>query len=43
MSIKGTQRDPLGKDPLGSIENGTLYTANQPEEPVPLILMPEKG
>ena len=32
MSIKGTQRDPLGKDPLGSIENGTLYTANQPEE-----------
>ena len=31
-SIKGTQRDPLGKDPLGSIENGTLYTANQPEE-----------
>ena len=32
VSIKGTQRDPLGKDPLGSIENGTLYTANQPEE-----------
>jgi hypothetical protein len=31
-SIKGTQRDPLGKDPLGSVENGTLYTANQPEE-----------
>jgi hypothetical protein len=31
-SIKGTQRDPLGKDPLGSIENGTLYTANQPDE-----------
>ena len=32
VSIKGTQRDPLGKDPLGSVENGTLYTANQPEE-----------
>jgi hypothetical protein len=31
-SIKGTQRDPLGKDPLGSIENGTLYTANIPDE-----------
>jgi hypothetical protein len=31
-SIKGTQRDPLGKDPLGSAENGALYTANQPEE-----------
>ena len=31
-SIKGTQRDPLGKDPLGSKENGQLYTANQPEE-----------
>ena len=32
VSIKGTQRDPLGKDPLGSIENGTLYTANIPDE-----------
>jgi hypothetical protein len=31
-SIINTQKDPLGKDRLGSIENGTLYTANQPEE-----------
>ena len=31
-SIVGTQRDPLGKDRLGSKENSTLYTANQPEE-----------
>ena len=31
-SIVGTQKDPLGKDRLGSKENGTLYTANQPEE-----------
>ena len=31
-SIIGTQRDPLGKDRLGSIENGTLYTANIPDE-----------
>ena len=31
-SIVGTQRDPLGKDRLGSIENGTLYTANIPDE-----------
>ena len=31
-SIVGTQKDPLGKDRLGSVENGTLYTANQPEE-----------
>ena len=31
-SIVGTQKDPLGKDRLGSTENGTLYTANQPEE-----------
>ncbi len=32
MTIVGTQKDPLGKDRLGSKENGTLYTANQPEE-----------
>jgi hypothetical protein len=31
-SIVGTQKRAFGKDPLGSIENGTLYTANQPEE-----------
>ena len=31
-SIVGTQKDPLGKDRLGSIENGSLYTANAPEE-----------
>ena len=31
-SIVGTQDDPLGKDRLGSIENGTLYTANIPDE-----------
>jgi hypothetical protein len=31
-SIVGTQQRALGKDPLGSTENGTLYTANQPEE-----------
>jgi len=31
-SIVGTQRDPLGKDRLGSTEIGTLYTANKPEE-----------
>jgi hypothetical protein len=31
-SIVGTQNDPLGKDRIGSIENSTLYTANQPEE-----------
>jgi hypothetical protein len=31
-SIVGTQNDPLGKDRLGSEENGTLYTANKPEE-----------
>ena len=31
-SIVGTQQDPLGKDRLGAGENGTLYTANQPEE-----------
>jgi hypothetical protein len=31
-SIVGTQRDPLGKDRLGSKENSTLYTANKPEE-----------
>ena len=31
-SIIGTQKDPLGKDRLGSIENSTLYTANVPEE-----------
>ena len=31
-SIVGTQQRALGKDPLGSAENGTLYTANQPEE-----------
>jgi len=31
-SIVGTQKDPLGKDRLGSIENGTLYTANIPDE-----------
>jgi hypothetical protein len=32
VSMINTQDDPLGKDRLGSIENGTLYTANQPEE-----------
>jgi hypothetical protein len=31
-SIINTQNDPLGKDRLGAGENGTLYTANQPEE-----------
>ena len=31
-SIVGTQKDPLGKDRLGSIENGTLYVANKPED-----------
>jgi hypothetical protein len=31
-SIIGTQRDPLGKDRLGSKENATLYTANIPDE-----------
>jgi len=31
-SIIGTQKDPLGKDRLGSKENGALYTANAPEE-----------
>jgi hypothetical protein len=31
-SIVGTQRDPLGKDRLGSKENSTLYVANKPEE-----------
>jgi hypothetical protein len=31
-SIVGTQKDPLGKDRLGSKENSTLYTANKPEE-----------
>jgi hypothetical protein len=31
-SIIGTQKDPLGKDRLGSIENSTLYTANIPDE-----------
>jgi len=30
-SIIGTQKDPLGKDRLGSIENSTLYTANIPD------------
>jgi len=29
-SIMGTQRDPLGKDRLGSNEMGALYTANIP-------------
>ena len=29
-SIIGTQKDPLGKDRIGSIENSTLYTANIP-------------
>jgi len=28
----GTQKDPLGKDRLGSKENATLYTANIPDE-----------
>jgi hypothetical protein len=32
VSIIGTQKDPLGKDRLGSKENGSLYTANIPEE-----------
>jgi len=31
VSIMGTQRDPLGKDRLGSEEN-TIYTANIPDE-----------
>jgi hypothetical protein len=31
-SIVGTQKDPLGKDRLGSKENGQIYTANSPEE-----------
>ena len=31
-SIIGTQKDPLGKDRLGSEENGMLYTANKPED-----------
>jgi hypothetical protein len=31
-SIVNTQKDPLGKDRLGAGENGTLYTANAPEE-----------
>jgi hypothetical protein len=31
-SIIGTQKDPLGKDRLGSKENSSLYTANKPEE-----------
>jgi hypothetical protein len=31
-SIVGTQKRAFGKDPLGSIENSTLYTANQPDE-----------
>ena len=31
-SIVGTQDRALGKDPLGSKENATLYTANKPEE-----------
>jgi hypothetical protein len=32
VSIIGTQKDPLGKDRLGAGENGSLYTANAPEE-----------
>jgi len=32
VSIISTQKDPLGKDRLGSKENGSLYTANAPEE-----------
>jgi len=32
VSIVGTQNDPLGKDRLGSKENGQIYTANSPEE-----------
>ena len=31
-SIINTQNDPLGKDRLGAGENGTLYTANIPDE-----------
>jgi hypothetical protein len=31
-SIINTQKDPLGKDRLGAGENGSLYTANAPEE-----------
>jgi hypothetical protein len=31
-SIISTQKDPLGKDRLGSKENGTIYTANIPDE-----------
>ena len=31
-SIVGTQKDPLGKDRLGSKENSTLYTANIPND-----------
>lgn len=32
VSIANTQKDPLGKDRLGAGENGSLYTANAPEE-----------
>lgn len=31
QSMINTQEDPLGKDRLGSAENASLYTANQPE------------
>ena len=31
-SMINTQRDPLGKDRLGSKENGQLHTVNSPEE-----------
>jgi hypothetical protein len=31
-SILSTQQDPLGKDRLGSKENGEIYQANKPEE-----------
>jgi hypothetical protein len=32
VSVINTQNDPLGKDRLGAGENGTLYTANIPDE-----------
>ena len=32
VSMINTQKDPLGKDRLGAGENGTLYTANIPDE-----------
>jgi hypothetical protein len=31
-SIVGTQKDPLGKDRTGRLDNNTMYTANIPDE-----------